>query len=61
MAMGGEGNAPSPLDLNSVDLPAGVLLELARQQNQKRPVATVIPIARARRRRSSSKEPSKRD
>ena len=40
---------------------ADAWLELARQQKQKRPVATVTPIARARRRRSSSKEPSKRD
>lgn len=34
---------------------------LALQQQQKGPVAAVSPIARARRRRSSSKEPSKRD
>ena len=39
----------------------GDLLELARQQNQKRPVATVTPIATARRRRSTAKGPSKGD
>jgi hypothetical protein len=38
---------------------ADALLELARQQ--KRPVATVTPIARARRRRSTAREPSKED
>jgi hypothetical protein len=38
---------------------ADALLELARQQ--KRPVAAVTPIARARRRRSTAKEPSKGD
>ncbi|WP_411875639.1 hypothetical protein [Vulcanococcus limneticus] len=38
---------------------ADALLELAREQ--KRPVATVTPIARARRRRSTAKEPSKED
>jgi hypothetical protein len=40
---------------------ADAWLELARQQKQKGPVAAVIPIARVRRRRFSSKEPSKRD
>jgi hypothetical protein len=40
---------------------ADALLELAREQNQKRPVATVTPIARARRRRSTAKGPSKGD
>ena len=40
---------------------ADALLELARQQKQKRPVATVTPIARARRRRSTAKGPSKGD
>jgi hypothetical protein len=38
---------------------ADALLELARQQ--KRPVATVTPIAMARRRRSTAKGPSKGD
>jgi len=38
---------------------ADALLELARAQ--KRPVATVTPIARARRRRSTAKEPSNGD
>jgi hypothetical protein len=40
---------------------ADALLDLARKQNQKRPVAEVTPIARARRRRSSAKESSKED
>jgi hypothetical protein len=38
---------------------ADALLELAREQ--KRPVAVVTPIARARRRRATAKEPSKED